>query len=118
MSEITQDARPLSDHDARQWAALLHVAGIFFFFLPALICYTLVTERGPYIRQQARSALNFQLTVLVGYVAGFFSLWFLVGIFVLIGVAVVHVVFSILAALEAHKGADWNFPLSVPFVTK
>ena len=109
-------SQPLSEHDERLWATLIHLGGIFFHFLPALVGYLVLADRGPFIREQTRAALNFQLTVLVGYVIGFFTVWILVGFFVLLAVAALNVVLSILAAVAANRGEHSAYPVSITFV--
>lgn len=117
MSETSPNTQPLSDHASQLWATLIHLGGILFLFLPALFGFAVLGERGPFIRQQARSALNFQLTTLIGYLAGFCTVWFFIGAYVLLTVMVINVVFSIAAAIAANKGENWSYPISIPFIT-
>ncbi|MES2094497.1 MAG: DUF4870 domain-containing protein [Actinomycetota bacterium] len=112
-----QTTQPLSPSDEKLWATLVHLGAIFFHFLPALIGYFVLRDRGPFIREHTRTALNFQLTVLLGYVVGFFTLWIVVGFVILLAVAVVNVVFSILAAIAANRGQFYTYPVALRFVT-
>ena len=121
MSENTpnpyQTSQPLSPSDEKLWATLIHLGAIFFHFLPALIGYFLLRDRGPFIREHTRAALNFQLTVLLGYIVGFFTLLILIGYLVLIAVAVLNVVFSIIAAIAANRGEFYTYPVALKFVS-
>ena len=56
--------------DEKLWATLIHIGGIFFYFVPAMIGYLVLKDRGPFIREHTATALNFQLTLLIAYVAG------------------------------------------------
>lgn len=120
MSETTpnpyQTTQPLSPGDEKLWATLVHLGAIFFHFLPALIGYFVLRERGPFIREHTRAALNFQLTVLLGYLVGFFTVWILVGYLVLLAVAVLNIVFSIMAAIAANRGEYYTYPVALKFV--
>jgi uncharacterized Tic20 family protein len=120
MSENTpnpyQTTQPLSPGDEKLWATLVHLGAIFFHFLPALIGYFVLRERGPFIREHTRAALNFQLTVLLGYLVGFFTVWILVGYLVLLAVGVLNVVFSIIAAIAANRGEYYTYPVALKFV--
>jgi uncharacterized Tic20 family protein len=107
---------PLSPSDEKLWATLVHIGGIFFSFLPALIGYVLLKDRGPFIRAHTATALNFQLTMLLASIAGTILVFLIVGIFVLIAIGVLVIVFSILAALAAYRGQAYTYPLSIPFV--
>ena len=117
MSESTPTAAlPLSESDQRLWATLVHVGGIFFHFLPALVGYLVLKDRGAFIQQQTRTALNFQLTVLAGYIVGIFTSVIVVGFFLLIAVGALNIVFSIIAAVAANKGQFYAYPLTYEFI--
>jgi uncharacterized Tic20 family protein len=106
----------ITDNDSRLWATLIHLGGIFFHLVPALIGFVVLGERGAFIRNETRSALNFQLTLLIGYVVGFFTVWILVGFVVLFVAVVFNIVFSILAAISAYRGEHWDYPVSIAFI--
>jgi uncharacterized Tic20 family protein len=108
---------PLSPADEKLWATLIHVGGILFGFLPALIGYLVLKDRGPFVHQHTATALNFQLTMLIGYVVGFVTSFILIGFFVLIAVAIVIIIFSIMAAIAANNGQNYTYPLSIKFVS-
>ena len=106
----------MSPADEKLWATLVHVGGIFFYFLPALIAYLVLRDRGPFIRGHSATALNFQLTMLIGYFAGIVLSVVFIGFFILIAVYVLLIVFSILAAVAANRGEAYTYPLSITFV--
>jgi uncharacterized Tic20 family protein len=116
MPETTPNAPTVSDSEAKTWAVLVHVGGIFFFFLPSLVALVLCEGRSAVVSREARAALNFQLTVLIGYLVGFFTLWILVGFVVLLAVVVLNAVFCIMAAVEAARGEKATYLMSIPFV--
>lgn len=109
-------AEPMSPSDEKLWATLVHIGGIFFGFLPALLGYLLLKDRGPFIRAHTATALNFQLTMLIASVVATVLVLVLIGIFALIAIAVILVVFSIIAAVAAYRGEPYTYPLSIPFV--
>jgi uncharacterized protein len=107
---------PLSPADQRLWATLIHVGGIFFGVLPSLIGYLVAKDRGAFIREHTRVALNFHLTVIIAaFACGILSI-ILIGVFLLIALGVLIVVFSILAAVAANAGQYYRFPLSIQFI--
>jgi uncharacterized Tic20 family protein len=108
--------QPLSPSDERLWATLIHVGGIFFGFLPALIGYLVLKDRGAFIRSHTLTALNFQLTMLIGYIVGYVLLVVVIGGLVLLAVAVVTIIFSIIAAIAANKGESYSYPLTIKFI--
>jgi uncharacterized protein len=107
---------PLSPSDEKLWATLVHVGGILFGFLPALIGYIVLKDRGPFIREHTATALNFQITATIAAVISVPLSLVFIGIFLLIAVGVLVVVFSIMAAIAANNGQPYTYPLSIPFV--
>ena len=111
-----QSAQPLSPADEKLWSTLVHVGGILFNFLPALIGYLVLKDRGPFVRAHTATALNFQITLVIAYAIGFVTSLAIIGIFILIAAGIVNLVFSILAALAANKGGLYTYPLAIKFV--
>jgi uncharacterized protein len=96
-------------------AMLTHIAGIFFWFIPSLIVY-LASSENPWVKNQARLALNFQLTMLIAAIIGGALLFIGIGIFIIWAVQIVIVIFSIVAALKANQGEAYTYPLSIDLV--
>jgi len=96
-------------------ALLTHLGGIVFGFIPSLIVY-LVSNENPWLKNQARNALNFQLTMLIAWVAGWVLTLLVIGLFVLWAVGIVILIFSIVAAVKANQGEAYTYPLTIEFV--
>jgi uncharacterized Tic20 family protein len=107
---------PLSPSDERLWATLVHAGGIFFGILPSLVGYLVLKDRGTFIREHIRVALNFQITMLIALVAGSILSIIVIGIVVLIAVGVLDLVFCIMAAVAASNGQLYKYPLSIEFI--
>jgi uncharacterized Tic20 family protein len=108
---------PMSPSDEKLWATLIHVGGILFWFLPAVIGYIVLKDRGPFIRQHTATALNFQITLVIAYVVGTVTSLILVGLLILLAAWVVSIIFSIMAAVAANQGQQYTYPLSIKFVS-
>ncbi len=96
-------------------AMLTHIAGIFFWFIPSLIVY-LAVSNNPWLKEQARNALNFQLTMLIAGIIGACLAIVGIGFLIIWAVQIVIVVFSIIAALKANAGEAYTYPLSINLV--
>ncbi|WP_415127801.1 DUF4870 domain-containing protein [Microbacterium sp.] len=107
----------MSPSDEKLWATLVHVGGIFFGFLPALIGYLVLKDRGPFVREHTATALNFQLTMLIAEIVSGILIFVIIGIFTLIAVGIVILVFSIIAAVKANQGQRYTYPMSITFVS-
>ncbi|VXC08173.1 DUF4870 domain-containing protein [Plantibacter sp. T3] len=109
-------AQPMSPSDEKLWSTLIHIGGIFFGFIPPLIGYLVLKDRGPFIKAHTLTALNFQLTMLIALVVGSILTIVVVGLFIIIAVYVVVIVFSIIAAIKANKGELYSYPLTIQFI--
>jgi uncharacterized Tic20 family protein len=102
--------------DDKNIVVLTHLGGILFSFLPGLIVWLLKKDDSPYIAENAREALNFQITVVIGY----FICWIL--IILLIGVAllpllwIANIIFCIMAAVATSKGESYRYPLALRLI--
>ena len=112
-------ATPMSPADEKLWATLIHVGGIIFSFLPALIGYLVLRDRGPFIRAHTATALNFQISLYI-YVAVLVPITIVTigfGAILYLPLAIVALVFMILAALAANRGQGYSYPLTIKFVS-
>jgi uncharacterized Tic20 family protein len=107
------------NRDARMWAMLCHLAG-FAFLLPVLpiigsvigplIIWILKKEQFPFVDEQGKEAVNFQITMLIyGLVAGL-SIFICIGAVLLPAVAIVDIVLIIIAAIKANDGNHYRYP--------
>jgi uncharacterized Tic20 family protein len=108
--------QPMSPADEKLWATLVHVGGIFFGFIPALIGFLVLGNRGPFVRGHTATALNFQLTMIIAAAIGAITSWLIIGIFIIIAVSIVIIVLSIIAAIAANRGEAYLYPLTIPFI--
>ena len=106
----------MSPSDEKLWATLIHVGGIFFSFVPALVGYLVLKDRGPFVRAHSQTALNFQLTMLLASLVGLITVFILIGFLILAAVSIVIIVFSIIAAVKANTGEYYRYPLTIPFI--
>ena len=112
-----QPSQQLSPADEKLWATLIHIGGIFFSFIPALIGYLVLKDRGPFIREHTATALNFQITMAIAYVISYILWLVIIGWILTIAIGIVVIVFSIIAAVKANQGQPYTYPLSIKFVS-
>lgn len=109
--------QPMSPSDEKLWSVLIHLGGLFVSFLVPLVGYLILKDRGPFVRANAATALNFQLTLLIAYVVGAVLVVVVIGIFVLIAAWVCAIVFGIIAAIKASQGEWYSYPMAIKFVS-
>jgi len=107
----------LSPADEKLWATLIHVGGILFSFIPALVGYLVLKDRGPFIRSHTATALNLQITLAIAYVVGIILSIVGIGVLIFFAVWVLNIVFSIIAAVRANQGAFYTYPIAIRFLS-
>tara|TARA_R110001606_G_scaffold29784_2_gene92714 strand:+ start:861 stop:1184 length:324 start_codon:yes stop_codon:yes gene_type:complete len=106
----------MSPSDEKLWATLIHVGGILFGFIPALVGYLVLKDRGPFVQAHTRTALNFQITMAIAYVISLFLMLILIGYLTIIAVGILVLVFSIMGAVAANNGQAFKYPLTIEFI--
>ncbi|MFD4421552.1 DUF4870 domain-containing protein [Agromyces sp. NPDC058484] len=112
-----QQSPSLSPNDEKLWATLVHIGGIFFSFIPALIGYLILKDKGPFVREHTATALNFQITMAIAYVISYILWLIVIGWLLTIAIGIVVIVFSIIAAVKANQGQPYTYPLAIKFVS-
>jgi len=108
-------AVPLSEADDKLWASLAHLGGILG-FLPSLIIWLVLKDRGAKVNVEAKEALNFQLTLLIGYVVSYILIFVFIGTLLWFAVGIVSIIFSILGFMKVNQGGSYRYPFAIRFI--
>ena len=113
------NAQPkLSKVEEQNFTSLGNILGIVIGFISPLIFWLMYKDRSKFLDTNLKSALNFQLTMIVAWVAAMilnavtFGILFI--LFVAIGVLIL--IFCILAFVKTRNGEDYKYPMSIPFI--
>lgn len=109
--------------DARMWAMIAHLAGFLGYFLPVigsligpLIVWQLKKDLHPYVDEQGKEALNFQITVMIAGLICALLMLVVIG-FLLIWVVIVGaIVLMIIAAIKANEGVPYRYPFCLRLI--
>jgi uncharacterized Tic20 family protein len=108
--------QPLSPSDERLWSTLTHIGGIFFGFLAPLITYLVFKDRGAFVRHHTAQALNFQITLAIAAFVVVILSFVIIGFFLIPVLAIVGILFPILAAVASNKGEWYRYPVAIPML--
>ncbi|MBV8665116.1 MAG: DUF4870 domain-containing protein [Burkholderiaceae bacterium] len=103
--------------DERNFAMLAHLLGIFTGPLGALIIWLIKRGESTYAEQEAREALNFQITLLIGYCIAGLMVIVLIGLALLPLLHVINIIFCIIAAIASSKGQGYRYPFALRLVS-
>jgi hypothetical protein len=111
---------PTISGDAKGWAAMSHLSAFAMFLgVPSLVgpfAIWLFKRDNAYVDEQAKEALNFNISFLIYGVASALLIILLVGLLLLPIVFVTWFVLVIVAAVKASAGEDYRYPLTVRFI--
>lgn len=108
--------------EARQWAMFCHLAGLAWmtWLLPliggivaVLIIWQIKKDDDPFIGENGRRALNFQISMLI--YAAVLAIT-VIGLVLVPVVAILNVIFTIIAAVRAGDGKLYEYPLDIEFI--
>jgi uncharacterized Tic20 family protein len=103
--------------DERTWAMLAHLSGIIFGFLGSLVIWLIQKETMPFVNDQAKEALNWQITLAIGWVVAFVLSFVGVGIVLYPILWVLDLVFCIMGGMKANEGVPYRYPFRIKIVS-
>lgn len=109
--------------EEKKWALGAHLSAFAAFLLPSfgqiigpLIVWLVKRDQSAFVEDQAKEALNFQITMTIAFVVSAVLTVVLIGLPMMIAVGVAWLVFTIKAALRASEGEAYRYPFTIRFV--
>jgi uncharacterized protein len=115
-TEASTSPITMPNNDDKNIATITHLGGTVFSFVPGLLVWILKKDDSAYLAEQAKEALNFQITVLLAYFVAGILVWLLIGLLLLPLVWVVNIVFCIIAAISTSKGETYRYPFCLRLI--
>ncbi|HEY8230520.1 MAG TPA: DUF4870 domain-containing protein [Rhodanobacteraceae bacterium] len=102
----------------RNLAMLTHLSGIILGFIVPLIVWLVNKDNAAksYLTTESKEALNFQLTILIGYVICWILTFILIGALLWFIVWIVNLVFCILAAVAVSSKGSYRYPFALRLI--
>jgi len=112
-----------ANKDARMWAMICHLSGLAGIILPAsgnivapLIIWQIKKDSNPFIDEQGKEAVNFQISMSIYLIASIILCFICVGAFLVVATIIVFFVFTLIAAVKANNGFHYRYPLTLRFI--
>ncbi|MCH2134321.1 MAG: DUF4870 domain-containing protein [Phycisphaerales bacterium] len=106
---------PATTSQQRLLAMVAHLLGILTGPLGALIIW-LVMKKDAFVEEEAREALNFQITVWLAIVAASILTIIGIGVYLISGVAALNIVFCVIAAAHVNQGEAYRYPVTLRLI--
>ncbi len=94
-------------------AMLAHLFGIFTGFIGAMVIWLLKKDDSAFVGEEAREALNFQITLMIAYVVAGVLAFLLIGLILFPILFILNLVFCLRGAISASKGKAYRYPLAL-----
>jgi uncharacterized Tic20 family protein len=102
--------------EERQWAMLCHVSAMLMYvtviggLLAPFVIWLLKRDQMPFVADQGKETINFQITVLLGLAASMVLMLVLVGFVLFWALLAFHFVVTIVAAVKVTEGVTYRYP--------
>lgn len=114
----------LDEKRVRTWAAVAHLSALVGFVgipfghvLGPFLVWLLRKDDHPFLEEQAREALNFQISILIYSLAGTLMICcFCLGIPLLVLLQAFNFLSIVVAAVKAGEGRSFRYPLCIRFL--
>ena len=112
----------LSDDQIRNLGMLCHLSALAGMVFPLgsvlgpLVVWLTQRHKSPFVDDQGKEAVNFQLSVLIYGAVCALLILILVGFFLLLALALGAFVLTIIAAIQANQGVAYRYPLIIRFI--
>jgi uncharacterized Tic20 family protein len=97
-------------------AMLMYLLAIITGWLGPLIIWLVKKDQSPFINDQGKELLNFQITVFIALVISGVLTFVIIGCFLAPVVVICNLVFSIMGAIAANKGTAYRFPFNIRLI--
>ena len=108
--------------EERQWALFAHLSALVGYLIPfgsiigPLVIWQIKKNEMPFVDDQGKEALNFQITVAIIAIICLVLVLILIGFLLLWALAITNLVFIIVAALAANNGQAYRYPFAFRFI--
>lgn len=107
---------PETNKDARTWAMLSHLLAIPLGIFGPLICWLVKKDEHPFVDDQGKESLNFQITILIAALVSGASIFACIGVALLPAVMIFDLVMCIIATMKANEGQRYRYPLTLRLI--
>ena len=108
--------------DERQWAMFAHLSALIGFILPfgniigPLVIWLIKRETMPFVDQQGKEALNFQITVTIAMVISAILIVVVIGFVLMFIIGLAALILTIMAGIKANEGVAYRYPFTLRLI--
>ena len=115
---------PMGEDEERKWAMFAHIGTFSSMFIPLgnfiapIVIWQLKKDESEFVVDQAKEALNFQITVLIYALLSFLLVFIFIGFFLLFGLVIFSLIVVIVAGVKANDGEYYRYPMCIRLISQ
>ena len=114
----------MSPAEERNWAVATHLASFSGYFavpcghiLGPLIIWLMKKDSSNFLDEIGKETVNYNISILIWFAVCIPFCFLLIGIPFLIGLAIMDIIVTIMAAVAASNGQQYKYPLTIRFIS-
>ncbi len=101
--------------DVINMVIVTHLLGLMGFVGP-LVVWLLKKDEHKFVNEQVKEILNYQISLMIYFLAGFLLCAILIGAVIIPVLLVLHIIFIIIASVKASEGKAYHYPIAIRFL--
>ena len=112
----------MTQKEERHWAMLSHLGTFSAFLIPfgniivPLVIWQVKKEESAFTVDHSKESLNFQISLMIYYIAATLLILILIGFLLFIGLFIFNIIIVIMAGVKASEGKYYQYPLTIRFI--
>ena len=104
--------------DDRTMAMIGHLSGIVAGFIGPLVIWLINKDKTDkaWLNEQAKEALNFQITMIIGWLIAGILTMVLIGMLLIPVLFLANIILCIMAGMKANEGVDYRYPFALRLI--
>lgn len=110
------------DSESRTWGMLCHLSALIGYVIPLgsviapLVIWLMKREQMPFVDVNGKESLNFQITMAIAFIISAILVVVLIGFLLMPIVAIVNLIFVIIASIKANQGEAYRYPFALRLI--
>ena len=119
---ITPPPAGTPSNEEKQWALFAHLSALIGYVVPfgsiigPLIIWQMKKNEMPFVDDQGKEALNFQITMVIAAIACIVLMLVLIGFLLIWIVGILDLIFIVIAAIAANNGQAYRYPFNLRLI--
>ncbi|MEM6424629.1 MAG: DUF4870 domain-containing protein [Cyanobacteria bacterium P01_D01_bin.128] len=111
------------NQEARNWSMAAHLSTLTGYVIPLgniigpLVIWLVKKDEMPFVGDQAKEALNFQISMLIYIIISAILVFVVIGIVLLFLIIIADLIFTIIAAVKAGQGVAYRYPMTMRLIS-